>query len=98
MIKGVMHRCASCNECQVIAQELSGACADAWFCADQASQDAWLAMRSLIGGTEDDVVRAEEVIPRSHFQEPLRINQALRRKLSHEARTGHKVASARTYY
>jgi hypothetical protein len=93
-----MPKRASCSECEAIAQELGEAYAETWIAADQPSRDAWLAMRSLIGGSEDDVVRAQETIPGARFREPLRISQALRRKLSHEARTGHKVASAGTYY
>jgi hypothetical protein len=92
-----MPKRASCSECEAIAQELGEACAETWNAADQPSRVAWLAMRSLIGGCEDDVVRAEETIPKARFREPLRINQALQRKLSQEARTGHKVASARIY-
>ncbi|MFZ0884125.1 MAG: hypothetical protein WAN14_12060, partial [Candidatus Acidiferrales bacterium] len=81
-----------------IAQELGEAFAETWIAADQPSRDAWLAMRALIGGSEDDAVRAEETIRGARFREPLRISQALRKKLSHEARTGHKVAGARTCY
>jgi hypothetical protein len=85
---------AHCDECEAIAEELGEAYADAWFSADQVSKDAWIAVRTLIGGTEQDAVRAEEVILRARFQNPLRINQALQRKFAHEARSGHKILRA----
>jgi hypothetical protein len=85
---------SSCDECKAIAQELREAYAEAWDSSDQVSKDAWLATYQMIGGTEDDATRAEELVPVAQFQEPRRINQALHKKFAHEARSGHKVAWA----
>ena len=62
------------------------------FSSDEESRDAWIATYKLIGGTEEDSVRAEQLVSAAQFRDPLRINQALSRKLAHEARSGHKVA------
>jgi uncharacterized Zn finger protein len=82
----------TCKECGEIALELRGAYVDAWISSDQESKDAWIAAYKLIGGTEEDAVRAEELVTSAKFRDPLRINQAIRRKFAHEARSGHKVA------
>ena len=87
-----MNNFAACKECEAIALELREACADAWISSDEESRDAWIATYKLIGGTEEDSVRAEQLVSAAQFRDPLRINQALRRKFAHEARSGHKVA------
>ena len=46
------------EECVAVAQELGEAYADAWISCDQAFRDTWLAT-NLIGGTEEDLERAE---------------------------------------
>jgi hypothetical protein len=90
-IIAAMNNRSSCEECQAIARELGEAYAEAWNSADQASRDAWAATYNLIGGTENDAERAEELIPRARFRDPLPVNQALRRRFVHETRSGHKV-------
>jgi hypothetical protein len=87
-----MNNFAACKECEVIALELREAYADAWISSDEESRDAWIATYKLIGGTEEDALRAEQLVSAAQFRDPLRINQALGRKLAHEARSGHKVA------
>jgi len=87
-----MNNFAACKECEAIALELREACADAWISSDEESRDAWIATYKLIGGTEEDAVRAEELVAAAQFLEPLRINRALEKKFAHEARSGHKVA------
>jgi hypothetical protein len=83
-----------CNECQAIARELGQAYSDAWVSGDQTFRDAWTATYRLIGGVEQDAVRAEELSPAAPIRDPLRINRALFRKLAHEARSGHKIPPA----
>jgi hypothetical protein len=88
---------SSCTECQAIAVQLRDAYFDAWASADRKTQDAWLAAHKLMGGTEDDAERAEELLGsyrlgENHRTEGLtRAGQALIKKLIHEARTGHKI-------
>jgi uncharacterized protein YfkK (UPF0435 family) len=94
MVAAKMNNRASCHECEAIAQELGEAYAEAWTSCDQASRDAWVAMYELIGGTEEDVVRAEELISHARFQDLRRLHQTLRRKLAHEGRSGHKIDGA----
>ena len=82
----------TCKECEAIALELREAYADAWISSDQGSRDAWIATYKLVGGTEEDAVRAEELVSSAQFRDALRVKQAIRRKFAHEARSGHKVA------
>jgi hypothetical protein len=67
---------ATCTECETIALELCEAYADAWIFSDQESRDAWIATYKLIGGTEKEALRAEELVSSAQFRDPLRINQA----------------------
>jgi hypothetical protein len=57
-----MNNLLTCKECEAIALELREAYADAWISSDQESRDAWIATYKLIGGTEEDAVRAEELV------------------------------------
>ena len=98
----------SCPECQSIAEEIAAAFADAWE-SDHNFKDAWIATRKMIGGTEDDAARAEEILggyraeplrnlgfavsERNSEGAPARIREALSRKYEHEAFTGHKIQS-----
>jgi len=54
-----------CEECVKIAQELNEALADLWLSADQNFRDAWRASIKLMGGTEEDMQRAEELFPKA---------------------------------
>jgi hypothetical protein len=96
---------AACHECEMIAQEIALAYADAWTSSDQNFKDAWIATYKMIGGTEEDAVRAEEIL--SGFRAdlfrqlkptidegsaevgPARIRQAIIRKHKHQSLTGH---------
>jgi len=82
----------TCDECQAITRELREAYADAWTSSDRASRDALAAIHKMMGGTEEDAERAEALIPRARFRDAPRISRALKRKLAHEARSGHKVS------
>ena len=95
-----------CEECRAIAQDLRDAYADAWASSDQAVRDAWLATRRMIGGTEEDAQRAEELlkalpqaerykarIPQSLSPDNPKYREALLNMFLHFARTGHRVPS-----
>jgi hypothetical protein len=86
-----MNNLTACNECTAIAQELREAYADAWDSSAQTSKDAWVATYEMIGGTEDDATRAEQLVREAHIPNAPRIKQALLKKFAHEARSGHKV-------
>src|ERR1700724_1697985 len=86
------HRC--CEDRQAIAREIGEAYSDAWAFGGQAFRDAWMATQNLIGGTEEDAGRAEELLFTSPCRDPLRINRALHRKLAHEARSGQHISLA----
>jgi hypothetical protein len=91
-----------CDECRALAQDLRDAYADV--CSDPAVRDAWLATHKMIGGTEEDAQRAEELLkalPQAGAYDP-RISPALfhdnpkfhaviRNMTLHFARTGHRV-------
>jgi hypothetical protein len=93
-----------CDECRALAQELRDAYDDAWASSDRAFRDAWLASYRIIGGTEDDVQRFEELlaalpreemysarIPRGFFPRFPRCRDAFGKMALHFARTGHSV-------
>lgn len=96
----------SCAECLAIARELNEAYSDGpletGLDASRKSMDAEAkkaaseALRSLIGGTEEDADRADELLspyryqPQHHLpQVPPVAMAALRRSAQHAARTGH---------
>lgn len=51
-----------CDECRALAQDLRDAYADVLASSDQAVRDGWLATYKMIGGTEEDAQRAEELL------------------------------------
>jgi len=77
-----------CEECQKIKRELREAWAEAWLSAGEEFRTAWV---GLIGGTEEDAVRAEEIFPRAKIPGADRVRQAVFKKFRHEAQTGHKI-------
>jgi len=100
----------TCQECHSIAEELAAAYADLWASSDQAFKEAWIATYKMIGGTEDDAERAEEILggfrsdplaklnPDIHMgyagAGSVRIRDAVLRKCKHQVLTGHKVPAA----
>ena len=93
-----------CHECRAIAQDLRDAYADVWASSDQAVRDAWLATRKMIGGTEEDAQRTEELlkalpqaarhdtcIPQGLSLVNPKLREAFRNMALHFARTGHSV-------
>ena len=82
----------ACDECIAIALEIRAAYLDTWMSADQDFREAWLAIRKLKGGTEEDVARLEELLPRARLRTSPRIGNAVLRRLVHETRAGHRVA------
>jgi hypothetical protein len=81
----------ACEECTTIAREMRDAYVETWLSSSQESRDAWAAIYKLRGGTEEDVLRVEALLPNAAPKSSPRIGVAVRRKLAHEARTGHKV-------
>ena len=97
----------ACQECEIIAQEIAAAYADAWASSDQKFKDAWIAAYKMIGGTEEDAARAEEILngigadPLRQLRPlidqssaevgPARIREAIMRKYKHQALTGHTI-------
>ena len=91
-----------CDECRALAQDLRDAYADA--CSDPAVRDAQLATRKMIGGTEEDAQRAEELlkalpkaerygtsIPQGLSLVNPKLREVFRNMALHFARTGHSV-------
>jgi hypothetical protein len=87
----------ACDECFAIARELTETFQEAWFSSDQNFRDAWFARNNLIGGTEDDVLRAEALFPQARLNGSPKIGIAIGKKLIHEALTGHRVPGAGDY-
>lgn len=90
--------------CRALAQDLRNAYADFWASSDQAVRDAWLATHKMIGGTEEDAQRAEELlralpqaetydarIPPALFRDNPKFCEVIRNMNQHLARTGHSV-------
>jgi hypothetical protein len=93
-----------CDACRALAQEIIDAYADLWASSDQAVRDAWLATHKMIGGTEEDAQRAEELlkalpqtgthdtrIPQGFSQRNPKLREAFQNMALHFARTGHTV-------
>ena len=89
-----------CDVCRALVQDLL----DAYVSSDQAVRDAWLATRKMIGGTEEDAQRAEELlkalpqaerydtrIPQGSSLVNPKFREAFRNMARHFARTGHRV-------
>jgi len=97
-----MASCNDCDECRALAQDLRDAYADA--SSNPAVRDAWLATHKMIGGTEEDAQRAEELlkalpqaetydprIPPTLFRDNPRFLEVIGNISLHFARTGHVV-------
>jgi hypothetical protein len=93
-----------CDVCRALAQEIRDAYADLWASSDQAVRDARLATHKMIGGTEEDAQRAEDLLkalPQTERHDPRipqgfsRVNPKLREVFQnmalHFTRTGHTV-------
>ena len=91
-----------CDECRALAQDLRVAYAEA--CNDLAVRDAWLATHKMIGGTEEDAQRAEELlkalpqaerydtrIPQGLSLVNPKLREVFRNLALHFVRTGHTV-------
>jgi len=101
---------SACHECRSIAEEIAAAYADLWVSSDRRFKDAWIATYKMIGGTEEDFTRAEEILgpfraaslPQLNFASDetmygtvsARIREAIMRKCEHQALTGHKIRLA----
>jgi len=94
-----------CDECRALAQDLRDAYADA--SSDPAVRNAWLATQKMIGGTEEDAQRAEQLlkplpqagrydtrIPQGLSQINPKLREVFRKLALHFARTGHTVRLA----
>ena len=78
-----------CKECLAIAQDLADAYRQIF--SDQDLREAWLAARRMAGGTEDDVLRAEELFAKARAKGPSKIGAAMSRMYTHQVRTGHRL-------
>jgi hypothetical protein len=91
-----------CHECRALAEDLRDAYADA--CSDPAVRDAQLATRKMIGGSEEDALRAEELLkalpPTERYEAGIpqglslvnpKLREVFRNMALHFARTGHSV-------
>jgi hypothetical protein len=87
----------ACEECVAIARELDETHQETWLSSDQDFRDAWLARNNLIGGTEDDVLRAEALFPKARSHRSPKIGIAVGKKLIHEVLTGHRVPRLGAY-
>jgi hypothetical protein len=97
----------ACQQCRIIAEEIAAVYADSWASSDQKFKDAWIAIYKMIGGTEEDAARAEEILSglrADPFRQlrlaldqssaevgPARIREAIMRKYKHQALTGHTI-------
>ena len=53
----------SCRECEAILLEYRRAYRDFWLDASPETRNAYQSVANLIGGTEEDVVRVEGLVP-----------------------------------
>ena len=83
---------ASCPECLEIARELR----EAHNQAHEQNHAAWDALKALIGGSEQDAERADELLAPYRFQQvpalppvSAALEMAMRKSQAHLMRTGH---------
>ena len=94
----------ACRECEAIALEINDAFREAWASKDQRFREACASAYHLLGGTEEELERAEAVLPKFKPEQNMellptlkpnlnlsRAGHAVRKKLTHEALTGHKI-------
>jgi hypothetical protein len=80
----------SCAECRSIAREMAEAYAEAWHSGGDRFRTVLAARNGLFGGTEEDVVRAEEAFAQAPSVGSAGIRDAIRKWYLHVARTGHR--------
>jgi hypothetical protein len=73
-----------CDECLAIARLLKEVTP---LSSNRAPEEARLAVGALPGGAEEDMLRAEALLP-----DLSKFTRALNMKLTHERLTGHKVS------
>ncbi len=85
---------ASCRVCQAIAREINEKITET-YAQNQTAADA---LYKLIGGTEEDAQRAEELVPRYKYDsdsgfppQPQGLMRAVAKSYEHAALTGHKL-------
>jgi hypothetical protein len=86
-----------CRECAAIELEYRKASFEHWSNSSVQVKEAWgQLLRRIAGGTEDDVVRLEE-LPRPTVTGSPRIAEVLARRSEHWSLTGHYVDLPQPY-
>ncbi len=83
-------RTTSCRECEAIELEYKEASFEYWSNSSVEIKESWRLLRRLVGGTEDDVVRLEE-LPRPKVTGSSRVAEINARRIQHWKLTGHYV-------
>jgi hypothetical protein len=83
-------RTTSCRECEAIELEYRKASFEYWSNSSVELKEAWRLLRRLAGGTENDVVRLEE-LPRPKVTDSSRLAEINARRDQHWSLTGHYV-------
>ena len=83
-------RTTSCRECGAVELEYRRASFAYWSNSSVELKEAWQLLRRLAGGTEDDVVRLEE-LPRPKVTDSSRLAELNARRDQHWSLTGHYV-------
>ena len=81
---------AHCRECEAIELEYRKASFEYWSNSSVELKEAWRLLRRLAGGSEDDVVRLEEV-PRPKATDSPRMAEIHAKRIRHWKMTGHHV-------
>jgi hypothetical protein len=89
-----------CEECEEIILEYKRACLEFWLNANQETRDACRAMGDLMGGGSGTEAALGMLRPFEPFRGPVSADETkvktplaevVRRKLKHQAKTGHYV-------
>jgi hypothetical protein len=86
----------SCRECEAIELEYRKVCFQCWLKSSVEIKEAYRLLGRLAGGTEDDVVRLEE-LPRPKRTDSPEIAEVLARRSEHWFLTGHFVYLPQQY-
>jgi hypothetical protein len=85
-----------CRECEAIELEYRWVCLESWANTSVGIREAGQILRRLAGGTEDDVVRLEE-LPRPDATDSSKMAELLARRVEHWFLAGHFVNLPKAY-
>lgn len=76
-----------CDECLAIRKEWL----ELWAAMDEPTREASVAIRALVGGTEEDADRAQELVSKAKIPAPSQAMVLIQKAYVHKMRTRHAL-------